>query len=278
MQYISHRSTTNPLAPAYRPRQVWRDLFGSFVPPDDPRGPARVSVLDAVSADANALKAKVSKADRDRLDAHLEGIGELQAFIEQLPPVCEQPDEETQNNVDVNGREPMPLVAEAMTRLLTYAFACDLTRVASYMLTGGVGFTVYSHLGHTEVQHNMSHDPEFFRDQLNESIVWNVQMFSDLCVSLRGIDEGAHNLLDNSVLLLCSDCGEGWSHTTYDQPIVVAGKGGGRLVHPGIHVHSDDSRNTSDVLLTCARAVVPSISAVGSGPGRSTTPLTDILV
>jgi hypothetical protein len=278
MQYISHKSTDEPLPPTYSPAQVWRDLFGSFVPPEDPTGPARIRVLDAVRDDARALSSRLGAADRDRLTAHLEGVDELETLIRQLPPVCESPVEETESNTDVDGVEPMEAVAEAMSRLLVHAWACDINRVASYMLTGGVGHTVYQHLDQVEEQHNMSHDPMFYRNQLRATIVWNVRQFARLCQLLMERQEGAQNLLDSSVLLLCSDCGEGWSHTTFDQPIVVAGKGGGRLIHPGIHYRSPTAESTSNVLLTVAQAVVPAISEVGSVEGYSNTPFTGIRV
>ncbi len=278
MQYISHKSTTEPMPPTYSPARVWTDLFGSFVPPDDPSGPARVRVLDAVREDARALERRLGMADRHRLTAHLEGIDDLETLIRQLPPVCETPDEETENNTDDGGLEPMQLVADAMNRMLLYAWSCDITRVASYMLTGGVGHTVYGNLGQSDEQHAMSHDPESFREQLSETIVWNVRQFANLCALLRGREEGSANLLHNSILLLCSDCGEGWSHTTFDQPIVVAGRGGGQLLYPGIHYRSADAQNTSDVLLMLAQAMVPTITEIGSAEGRSTTPFTEIVV
>lgn len=278
IQYISHKSTTEPLPPTYSPARVWTDLFGSFVPPDDPTGPARIRVLDAVREDARALERKLGIADRHRLTAHLEGVDDLETLIRQMPPVCETPEAETESNTDDGGLEPMQAVADAMNRMLLYAWSCDITRVASYMLTGGVGHTVYGHLGQSDEQHAMSHDPEAFRDQLHETIVWNVQQFANLCALLRGTEEGAGNLLDNSILLLCSDCGEGWSHTTFDHPIVVAGRGGGQLVYPGIHYRSPDSQNTSDILLMLAQAMVPTITEIGSVEGLSTTPFTEIVV
>lgn len=278
MRYISHKSTTEPLPPTYSPARVWNDLFGSFVPPEDPRGPARIRVLDAVREDARALERKLGAADRQRLAAHLEGVDELQTLIEREPPLCATPEQETEDNADVDGLEPMEQASQAMSRLLVYAWSCDLTRVASYMLTGGVGHTVYGHLGQTDEQHVMSHDPDTFRDQLGQTIVWNVQQFANLCRMLRDTEEGASNLLASSMVLLCSDCGEGWSHSTFDQPIVVAGSGGGQLVHPGIHFRSATRQNTSDILLMLAQAMVPSISEIGGAEGRSTTPFTDILV
>jgi hypothetical protein len=278
MQYISHKSTSEPLPPTYSPARVWNDLFGSFVPPDDPSGPARIRVLDAVREDARALERRLGAADRQRLTAHLEGVDELENLIRRMPPVCSIPEEETSTNADEGGQEPMQEVADAMNRLLVYAWACDITRVASYMLTGGVGHQVYSHLGLTDEQHIMSHDPAFYKGQLSQTIVWNVQQFANLLRLLKDTQDGASSLLDNSILLLCSDCGEGWSHTTFDQPIIVAGRGGGQLLHPGIHYRSKDAQNTSDILLTLAQAMVPTITEVGSAEGLSNTPFTDILV
>jgi hypothetical protein len=277
MRYISHKSTNQPLPPTYSPARVWSDLFGSFVPEDDPRGPARIRVLDAVREDARALERKLGAADRQRLAAHLEGVDELETLIRQQPPLCTTPDPETQANTDVDGREPLEAVSQAMSRLLVYAWACDLTRVASYMLTGGVGHTVYAQLGQSEEQHIMSHNPDVYRDELSQTIVWNVQQFASLCRMLRDTEEGASNLLASSMLLLCSDCGEGWSHATFDQPIVIAGSGGGQLLYPGIHYRSPDAESTSDILLTLAQAMVPTITEVGGAEGRSTTPFTGIL-
>ena len=51
-----------------------------------------------------------------------------------------------------------------------------------------------------------------------------------------------------------------------------AGRGGGALVHPGIHYQAQ-SGNASDILLTCARTVCPELTEIGGGPGRSDTPV-----
>ena len=94
---------------------------------------------------------------------------------------------------------------------------------------------------------------------------------------MRDTEEGASDLVASSMLLLCSDCGEGRSHTTCDQPIVVAGSGSGQLLYPGIHRRSPDAQSTSEILLMVAQAMVPTIAEVGGAEGRSTTPFTGIL-
>ena len=275
MQFMSHKGPDQPMPPEYNPRNVFQRIF-SAPPPDDPSRPSRVDVLDAVLADANALKLKVGASDKQRIDAHLESVASLQAQINALPPVCVTPPMPTETNVDVAGKEPLDAVSKAMSDLLVYAFACDLTRIASYMLSPGVGFAVY-HFISNEEQHVMSHDPVGSATPLNQTIIWNVQQYAYLLERLKATPDGAGNLLDNSCVLLGSDCSEGWSHSIKNMCVVVAGGGGGMLKTPGTHVRSTANRNLSDVLLTCVRTVAPEITEIGSQEMRSTTMVSEIL-
>ena len=108
-----------------------------------------------------------------------------------------------------------------------------------------------------------------WRELITLGKIWHLEQMKDSA-------EGASNLLDNSVVLLASDCGEGWNHTTFDHPIVVAGGGAGRL-RTGFHYRSDTAENTSDILLACAKASAPDISEVGSGGGYSNTPTPELV-
>nr|MBA3499061.1 DUF1552 domain-containing protein [Deltaproteobacteria bacterium] len=274
MQFMSHKGPDQPMPPEYNPRNVFQRIF-SAPPPDDPSRPSRIDVLDAVLADASSLKQKVGKTDKLRIDAHLESVSSLQAQINALPPVCVTPAMPTETNADVAGKEPMEAVSHAMSDLLVYAFACDLTRVASYMLSPGVGFSVYP--GDTEEQHIMSHDPVGSAVQLNKTIIWNVAQYAYLLERLKATTDGAGNLLDNSCVLLGSDCSEGWSHSIKNMCVLVGGGGGGALKTPGTHVRSTANRNLSDVLLTCVRTVAPEITEIGSREMKSTTPVAEIL-
>ena len=64
----------------------------------------------------------------------------------------------TLTNKDVNGKEPLELVSKSMSDLLVMAWACDLTRVASYMFSGSVNATVFHMLGQTQGNHDLTHD------------------------------------------------------------------------------------------------------------------------
>jgi hypothetical protein len=264
------------MPPEFNPATLFNRIFGSFSSPDttDPRNPLRASVLDTVRDDAKRLQQRLGSADRARLDAHLTNISELRQQILALPPeytsTCTRPEPVTLMNRDVNGKEPLEQVSQVMSDLLVMAWACDLSRVASYMFSGSVNATVFHMLGQTQGNHDLTHDPSK-QDQGHASVVWVVDRFAYLLSRLKATPEGTGNLLDNSCLLFTSDVCEGLSHSITDYPLLVAGRAGGYLKYPGIHVRSTTRENTSDVLLTCLKAVGTDVTSVGGAQGLSTT-------
>lgn len=274
LQYIAHRGPDEPLAPEYNPQALFNRLFTSFTPkdPNDPTNTLRGSVLDAIREDARALHRKLGANDKHRLDAHLTSIDQLQREISALPPVltsgCVVPGMPATDNRDIGGNEPMIEVAQAMSELVVLAMACDLTRVCSYMLTGGVGGIVYHFLGESREQHGLSHEPQA-REFLHRSICWNYERFAYLLERLKATPDGAENLLDHSVWMATTDVAEGESHSSDDYPIVVAGRGSGALKYPGVHHRGTNANNTSDVLLSIMQAAKTGLTEIGRDQGYS---------
>jgi Protein of unknown function (DUF1552) len=271
LEFLSHKGPDQPLSAIQDPREAWNQLFASFTVPDDPEKPHRLSALDAVMEDAAQLKARVSTADRMRLDAHLAAVEQLRSQIDALAPVCEIPPEPDQNNDDIDGNEQLEPVNRAIADLLALAFSCDITRVASVQFTGSVGYTVFNQLGQNTGHHDLTHDAGQ-NDAVDAATIETMRMLAQLCERLAETPEGAGNVLDNSVIFASSDASSGLTHAVTDMPIVVVGGGGGALVHPGIHHHSDGA-NTSDILLTIAQTVCPELTEIGGEGGRSTTPV-----
>lgn len=281
LQYVSHAGPDAPLPPTVDPVKLFTQLFSNFTAGSttDPRAALRASVLDAVREDAVRLRGRLGSADRARLDAHLTQVSELRAQLLALPPVvtsaCAPPASEATRNVDVGGKEPFTAVSRAMFRLLTLALACDLTRVASIQFTGPVGDQVFSELGQVDNQHELTHDPARQRD-VHDTVVFTFSRFAELLTQLRGAVEGTGNLLDQSAVLCTSDVSEGLYHSCTDYPLVVAGRAGGALTHPGVHLRGS-RQNTSDVLLAVLRAVGADVGSVGGGAGLSSTPCAGLL-
>lgn len=276
LQFLSHKGPDQPLPQIFNPVEAYNKLFESFVPPDDPTKPIRLDALDAVAEDVKRLKLRVGSADKLRLDAHLASVEQLGKQIDALAPACTQPMQPVVDNTDIEGKEPLDEVNQIMVDLLAFAFVCDITRVASIQYTGSVGYTVFHMLGQGTGHHDMTHDTNF-NDQVDATTVHTVAAFAALLQRLKDTPDGAGNLLDQSCVILGSDASSGYTHDVFNQPCIVAGRGGGVLRHPGIHYRSPSGENTADILLACLQTVAPGAAQVGSGVGLSTTPLSAIL-
>jgi Protein of unknown function (DUF1552) len=285
MHTLSHKSTLEPLPPLLNPKDVFYTLFGSFTPQDDPSKPTRIGVLNSVRGNMAALKKRLGQKDNERMEAHLDGISELETKINAIAPLCAVPAEPIETNTDVNGIEPLAAVNQVISDLIVYAFSCDVTRIASVLFHEGASDTVFPDTtgGHHGNSHGFGSDEQGNvtdyggLEGLKLGVTFSMTQLAYLLEKLKNTPDGPDkNLLDNTAGLIGSDCAEGWSHDVQrDQAVLVAGGGGGRLVHPGIHYRSVD-RNISDVSLTVLRAVVPEITSIGSGAPYSNTPVAEL--
>jgi hypothetical protein len=275
MHNLSHKGHLAPLPPIKNPLQIFQSFASLFTPQNDPSRPVRISVADAVLEDFKALKMRLGKADIIRMDAHMDGLVELETKINALPPVCALPGQPTQTSDDVDG---INAVNAALGDLLAFAFACDVTRVASFLFGGGASEAGFTEVGLTS-QHSYSHGhstnaldpsaPPYMEsgevENMQKGVVYQMEKLAYLVEKLKSTPDAAGgNLLDNTVIFASSDCSEGFSHNIHDQPMLLIGGGGGRLKHPGIHVRGTSDRNASDVVLTAVQAVVPTMTEVGS--------------
>ncbi len=278
LQFLSHKGPEEPVPSEFNPQKVFDKLFGSFTPKDDPSGKLRGDALSAVLEDAKRLRQRVGAADQKRLDAHLSSVASLQKQILAAPPACKVPTKPGETNTDdAEHHEPLESVSKTMADLIALAFACDITRVVSFQQSGSVGGTIYSAVGATVEEHGLTHDPNQ-QELVHKTVVFNIKCFAYLLESLKAQLEGEGNVLDNSCILLGSDCAEGLTHSSFDQPIIVAGRGGLVLPYPGIHYRSSSKENTSDVLLSCLRTVDPTATEVGKDQGYSNKPCSALKV
>lgn len=197
------------------------------------RKAGRLSVLDYVLADAQALHAKLGTTDQQKVDQYLDSVRDLELKIEaeDAAPLCE---------VTGNPGEPADLQSHVhlMLDLIIKAFECDRTRVASFMLGNAGNNRDYPFLGVNAGHHNISHhdnNPTNFA-QLEEIGRWEVEQLAYLLTGLAGVADGPDaTLLDNSMVYFSSEIADGNQHGHRGLPTVLAGGGGGFL-SPGRHL------------------------------------------
>ncbi|HMI90604.1 MAG TPA: DUF1552 domain-containing protein [Polyangiales bacterium] len=276
LRYLSHNGPDNANPPEYSPRALFTRVFGTgfmgggATPTVDPRLMLRRSVLDAIRLDANALRTRLGTNDRVRLDQHLESIRALEQQIASAemaappPSLCMAPSAPTDPQAnDITG------VSDLMSELLTLSLACDQTRVFSIMFSGSVSLQVYSEVGATTEHHGLSHDEPGDQPTVHKITTFIINKFATLLEKLKNTTEGDGNLLDRCAILASSDTAEGQPHSIGDYPILVAGKAGGALVHPGVHYRSASKENTSKVLLTLLQAMDLKVTEYGKAGGMT---------
>jgi hypothetical protein len=305
---ISHNGPNSPNLPEYDPIALYDRVFGDGFS-TGPNNVASVtlatrrSVLDLVATDAEALAARLGSNDKQRLEQHLQGITDLEKQLAGTPtniPGCTKPNRPAGSYpaIDAEQIQWEPLAA-AQTDLLVFALACDQTRVFTYRFSPCNDFTVYPGFPTFVIDptttntgtsmHGMTHQEGGEQPGVQTCVTFVMTNFATLLERLLALPEGDGSLLDNCAILGFSECTEGRSHNAQNQPgipMIVAGRGGGALVHPGIHYKSplqgdkpseDRGRNVSVVPLTLMRALDTGITSWGKDEGEASAVISELL-
>jgi hypothetical protein len=275
IQYISHNGPDSGNPPELSPRNLFTRLFagGAAAAPSgapampDPVRAMRKSILDVVLDDLSALGQRVGSADRSRLDQHAESIRAIERRLdttsEGATATC-SPVQPSADPTSSNSKEPVEERMQAMGDLLALAMTCDVSRVFSIQFIGSAAGPVFWQVGADRGHHDISHDGESSQDVIEACTIFTMKQLAGLLTKFRDTPDGAGNLLDSMALLATSDTSDGAAHSVNDYPILVAGKAGGALVHPGVH-YASMGEHTNRVLLTLLRAVGVQQTELGMG-------------
>jgi len=232
---ISWSGPKTPVAKSTNPAVVFDRLFGgagaSMTPEEQQRRKAqRLSIADAVWSQAKTLQGKLGVSDGLKLEEYLYGVNELEKRIEAgVTGACEAPGEP-------QGPWTIETKAQVMNELMAIALQCDLTRFGSYMMGKGGSNISFDFIGVPGQHHELSHhdsDPDKIA-ALTTICTWEMTQFAHFLELLNSAQESNGTVLDNSLVFISSEIQNGNSHTHYNLPVVVAGKGGG-VVATGQH-------------------------------------------
>ncbi len=244
---ISWQSHSQPLSKEIDPRLAFDRLFRSFVPGVKVKeDPWKQSVLDLVMDDAKTLKNNLGRSDQDKVSEYLESIrsvekrlsntGNKEKFAANITPDIRRELIRVNQNIDEYVEMYAGVDVTEKTRLMldimTLAFWSDASRVSTFMFGNSVSNRNFSFLdGVKGNHHSISHHMEK-KEALEEYIritQWHVEQYAYFLEKLRNIKEGDKTLLDNSMILFISDLRDGNRHSPRNLPIVLAGKGGGKI-------------------------------------------------
>jgi hypothetical protein len=202
--------------------------------------------LDLVKEDADDLQRILGRADQDKLEEYMESIRSVErrisdqeknkAFADQITPEIQKElvhlnmriDEFNETHVGVDITEK----TRQMLDIMTLAFWSDATNVTTFMFGNSVSNRNFSFLpGVNGSHHQLSHHQNNAAQLEEYRIIneWHVEQYAYFLERLRSIPEGDGNLLDNSIVMFASGLRDGNSHSPYNLPVLVGGKGGGGL-------------------------------------------------
>src|SRR5450432_94876 len=288
---ISYAGPNAPNPPNYSPAALFKSLMqfattaGGMPKPADPELSNRNLVLDAVLADAKALRVRLGTDDQQRLDLHLAGLGQLQQQI-----VAAEMPRATGTITDPDKSYPTRGTDGSITRqrgqafsdLLVFAMASDLTRVFSYMFTCPACHGNYADCGldattfHEDYGHRLSPKGLTYATAgFNTGVRFAMSNLGDLLGRMKATPDGAGNLLDNSVVYTTSCVSESQTHSGIDFPLLVAGKAGGKL-KTDQHLRLLDE-NVSKVPFTLLTAMGSPATTFGMAEAQVSSGVTGLL-
>jgi len=231
---ISWATDTKPATKEIYPARVFDLLVGGGQKRELDR-----TILDQVLEDAGDLRGRIARGDQRKLDEYLESIRDVERRIdaatrdgrlEGWQPTLKEP------NLPRPGEQlpqDVPTHMRLMMDLIVLAFQMDKTRIATCMLNNDLSQMNFGFLEgvegslHLDLTHN-GRDPKLEAMYLKTN-QYHAGQFAYLLSRLKDIDEGHGTLLDNSLLMCCSNLFDGDRHEADEMPILLAGRGGGSL-------------------------------------------------
>jgi hypothetical protein len=298
---ISYMGPGQQVKPDDNPLNVFDRLFSGVKPMattpgtgPDLRDRQRQSVLDAIKGDLTSLQAKLGGTEKARLDSHMQFLRDIEARATTVIAGGAACDVKSFNKggftVPANDYnypkvyhrpENFPLVGQLQMDLAVLALSCNLTRVITLMWSHAVSPTKVPGLNTTLGNHDASHygtNPA--GDNARQFVLyrrWFMERFVSLVQALKRTPFGEGTLFDSTVMLLCSDIGDGDLHEHKNVPFVVAGgaktglKGGRYLDFTGKGMGGQNESHAK-ILVAMARAVGVPIDSFGY-TGMGTGPL-----
>lgn len=290
---ISYEGADQPVPPREEPADVFAALFGNAVggepgeadPALERLRAQRKSVFDLTKTETDRVKSIVGAADRERLEAHMESIRDIETRLSAAAEVtpggsveCAAP---SMANIDLLDDTKYAEAGRLHMDLVAAAFACDLTRVATFQWSYSESEHLFQFLGLDGNHHGLSHDfgnsgPGF--DGYNAIQTWYHEQFAYLLAKLDSYNEGDGTLLDNSLVLWATEIGESTQHALTTMPYVLAGGAAGKISMGRVIDYGNQQKDNNQMLISIAQAMgVTSVTEFGDASGTMDT-LPDLFV
>jgi hypothetical protein len=176
-----------------------------------------MSVLDNVTSELSALQSRLGSEDRQKLQAHLQSIRDLEGQLATPPAACTKPAAPVTPASGLDDASNYPWIIQSHAAVAAAALACDLTRVVVIQNRG-----CYSSLSAPWAPINQGgdnwHDMSHLSQGYQAFVDWKQYLYQELAnfaMLLKNTPEPGGNgesILDNTIILTNSDIAEGHTH------------------------------------------------------------------
>ncbi|HVY39234.1 MAG TPA: DUF1552 domain-containing protein [Polyangia bacterium] len=305
-----------PLYPSTSPLDTYKRLFAGALPGRSVAGPGLahdLSALNYMKRDLARLRSMIPASQKDKLDAYAQSIAQLEASLRAryatapgcvvpAPPPSFPPTSTgkqslygvpttTLSGVDyyVPGQptsHPHLDLGQTQLRLIKAAFACDLTRVATFMWASGTSWVVFpgTFQGAT-VYGNLASAPHHAVAQSNDpdTLAWLSEIDQFYSAATSAVlqefattpDVDGNMLIDNTVIVYVSEIARAFDYDQRNMPVLLFGgkntklKGGTYLKVQGgslaTQIGGTGNRPFNDLWLALARVFGVSLGSLGDG-------------
>jgi hypothetical protein len=248
---ISWATPSKPLPMEINPQVVFERLFGDGANAGEraERRELDRSILDSVLQDAKRFKRDIGSNDRNRVDAYLEDVREIERRLEiakkssGVAPTTGVP-----YGVPTSFDEHIKLQYD----LQALAFQGDITRVSTLLYARDLTARSYPESGTNTGFHAGSHhaeNPDRIKDYAKIN-TYHVKCLSYFAEKLKSIQDGDGTLLDHTLVLYGTNMGNSNQHLHYDVPHILLGGASGQL-KGGRHIAVPSKTvTTGNLLLT----------------------------
>ncbi len=270
---LSWSSPTTPLPSEAHPRVVFETLFGEGGSPVERRTALeqRASLLDSVTTEMQRLKLKLGASDRNKVDAYMDSIREVERRIQRAEASVSDnplPDLDRPSGVPASYADH----AKLMFDLQLLAFQGDITRVVTFQLARETSNRTYPEIGVPEPHHPITHhgkNPEKLAKvaKINQ---FHVSLFAEFLQKLQDTPEAGGSLLDHTLYLYGSGMGDSDAHDHTNLPILVAGGAAGKM-RGGRHIKYDTPVPLANLHLTLLNKVGVPLETFADSNGKVET-------
>jgi hypothetical protein len=233
------------IPPQDRPSQLFTKLFVDDSSAERRRQAQRVqqgrSIMDLVGEDAKSLQRDLGAGDRDRLDAYLTSVRDLEKRMAESEKWANRPKPKVDRKAPIDINDPSDLIGrqKTMCDVIKLALQTDSTRFITLHIPGAGGVIPID--GVDQGYHNLSHHgrDETKLEQL--ALVENamINQWSEFLTELNETEDSGASLLDQTTVLMTSNLGNASNHDNRNMPVLLSGGG----FRHGQHLAFDRNNN-----------------------------------